>query len=364
MGTNLSGIVTPLLAWYHAHARVLPWRDSPTPYHVWVSEIMLQQTRVEAVKPFFERFLAELPTVAALAAADEAQLLKLWEGLGYYSRVRNLQKAANIVMKEYGGALPQEPEALVRLPGVGAYTAGAIASIAYGVSAPAVDGNVLRVIARLTGSRTDITEPAVKRTMQQRLREIYPAGQAGDFTQALMELGALVCLPNGAPKCGECPLNALCTAREQGIQSELPVKKAKKERRVEPRTVFLIVCEEKAALRKRPAKGLLAGLWEFPSDEGALSPQKAEEWLAKQGITPLSLEPLPGAKHIFTHIEWRMTGYLVRAEQPAPGFVWAGKEELQNVYALPSALKAFVREYMELKTESSLPLNTKIPATL
>lgn len=345
---DLSAVVQPLLGWYGAHARVLPWRDEPTPYRVWISEIMLQQTRVEAVIPFFERFLAALPDLAALAAADEAQLMKLWEGLGYYSRVRNLQKAAKAVLADYGGALPKEPEALQKLPGIGGYTAGAIASIAYGVAAPAVDGNVLRVISRITGSHEDITEPAVKRAMEQDLKLVYPAGHAGDFTQALMELGALVCLPNGAPHCAECPLNGICRARLLGIQSELPVKKAKKERRLEQRTVFLLLCGEQAALQKRPPKGLLAGLWELPSAEGALSPEEAAGWLAERGIAPQSLTRLPGAKHIFTHIEWRMTGYLARVAAPGGSYAWAGKEELRSVYTLPSAFKAFMKIYNEL----------------
>lgn len=346
-GRGLSGIVGPLLEWYAGHARVLPWRNDPTPYRVWVSEIMLQQTRVEAVIPFFERFVAELPDVASLAAAGEERLMKLWEGLGYYSRARNLHKAAAVVMKEYGGVLPKEPEALLLLPGIGGYTAGAIASIAYGVAAPAVDGNVLRVISRVTGSREDIAAPAVKREIEACLKRVYPEGRAGDFTQALMELGALVCLPNGAPRCGECPLSGPCAAYRQGVQAELPVKKAKKERRVQRRTVFLILCGEKAALRKRPEKGLLAGLWELPSAEGALSERAAREWLAEQGAAPQPLERLPDARHVFTHIEWHMTGYLARVPEPFGGYVWAGKEELRGVYTLPSAFRAFLKIYGE-----------------
>lgn len=346
---NFTEIVQPLLAWYGQHARTLPWRDEPTPYRVWVSEIMLQQTRVDAVIPYFERFLAELPDLASLAAAQEPQLLKLWEGLGYYSRVRNLHRAAQVVMRDYGGVLPSEPEELQKLPGIGAYTAGAVASIAYGRPAPAVDGNVLRVAARLAASRENVSEPAVKRETEQKLKKIYPAGRAGDFTQALMELGALVCLPNGAPKCGECPLAGLCAARAQGIAEELPVKAAKKERRIEPRTVFLILRGSSVLIRKRPESGLLAGLWEFPSADGALTGAQAREWLAGQGFAPDALERLPAAKHIFSHIEWRMTGYLAAVpETPAPpGAVWAGRDELLQTYALPTAFKAFLNQYLE-----------------
>lgn len=347
---SLSDIVKPLLLWYGANARVLPWRDEPTPYRVWISEIMLQQTRVEAVKAYFERFTGELPSLAALAEAEEPQLLKLWEGLGYYSRVRNLHKAAQIVMKDYGGRLPEEPEELIQLPGIGAYTAGAIASIAYGKPAPAVDGNVLRVIARVTASHDNVSENAVKRRIEQDLKQVYPAGRAGDFTQALMELGALVCLPNGAPNCEECPLRALCAARAQGITDELPVKQAKKERKIERRTVFLLLCGEKAAIHKRPEKGLLAGLWEFPSADGALSPQQAKEWLKTQGIAPLKIERLPGAKHIFTHIEWHMTGYLVTVPKlpDSTELVWAARGELLETYTIPAAFKSFLTRFLEI----------------
>lgn len=346
---DLSEIVQPLLHWYSEHARVLPWRDEPTPYRVWVSEIMLQQTRVEAVIPYFERFLAELPTLEALADAEEPQLLKLWEGLGYYSRVRNLHKAAQTVMREYGGVLPQEPEVLAKLPGIGAYTAGAIASIAYGRPAPAVDGNVLRVIARVTANRGNVSENAVKRSMERDLKQIYPPDRAGDFTQALMELGALVCLPNGAPKCEECPLFGLCSARMQNCTDELPVKAAKKERKIEQRTVFLIVCGGKAAIRKRPEHGLLAGLWEFPSADGTLSKTQAQEWLAERGLKPEKLERLPKAKHIFSHVEWHMTGYLTEVpEIPGQsGLTPAERDDLLQTYTLPTAFKAFLSRYME-----------------
>ncbi len=345
-------IVQPLLDWYASHARVLPWRDEPAPYRVWVSEIMLQQTRVEAVKPYFERFTEELPTLAALAEAPEAQLMKLWEGLGYYSRVRNLQKAAQIVMRDYGGILPDEPEELAKLPGIGAYTAGAVASIAYGKPAPAVDGNVLRVVARLTVSRENVSETGVKRKIEQELKAVYPEGHAGDFTQALMELGALICLPNGAPKCAECPLQTLCAAHAQGIEEELPVKQAKKERKIEPRTVFLLVSdnngEEKAAIHRRPDKGLLAGLWEFPNTDGALSPQQAETFLKEQGILPLSVKRLPKAKHIFSHIEWHMTGYLVFVvDLPNnPELTWATRRELLETYTVPAAFKRFLDRFL------------------
>ncbi len=348
MEYQLSTIVQPLLQWYAAHARILPWRDEPTPYRVWVSEIMLQQTRVETVKAYFERFTTELPSIEALANAQEEQLLKLWEGLGYYSRVRNLHKAACVVMQSYGGSLPENPEELLLLPGIGAYTAGAIASIAYGKPVPAVDGNVLRVITRVTASYENVSETAVKKEIANRLKQIYPAEHAGDFTQSLMELGAIVCLPNSPPKCEVCPLHALCAAHVQGITAELPVKAAKKQRKIEERTVFLITCCDKAAIDQRPVKGLLAGLWEFPSVSGTLSPQEAEKLLKTWGITSLKIEPLPAAKHIFTHIEWQMTGYCVTVAQTVEtgGFTWAQRRELIEKYTLPSAFKSFLERFI------------------
>lgn len=350
MDNQLSKIVQPLLAWYSAHARVLPWRDEPSPYRVWVSEIMLQQTRVEAVKAYFERFTAELPSIESLANAPEEQLLKLWEGLGYYSRVRNLHKAARVVMESCGGVLPDTPEELLQLPGIGSYTAGAIASIAYGKPVPAVDGNVLRVIARVTASDANVSENTVKNKIAGQLKEIYPTEHAGDFTQSLMELGAIVCLPNSPPKCEVCPLCTLCAAHAQGIEMNFPVKTAKKQRKTEERTVFLITCNGKAAIVKRPGKGLLAGLWEFPNTLGKLSPQQAEEMLKTLGVCPLQVKRLPKAKHIFTHIEWRMTGYLVSAEEAVEtsGLIWANRTELMEQYTIPTAFKSYLDRFLSM----------------
>lgn len=336
-------IVEPLLRWYAENARQLPWRDDPTPYRVWISEIMLQQTRVEAVKPYFERFVRELPDVKALAEVPEEKLLKLWEGLGYYSRARSLKKAAVLLTERFGGELPADAAELQTLPGIGDYTAGAVASIAFGLPEPAVDGNVLRVAARLENSREDIAQPVVKKELRERLKKVYPKGQASAFTQSLMELGATVCLPNGEPLCGECPLAALCEAHRAGTQNKLPVKAAKPGRRVEDRTVFLVLSGGTAALRRRPETGLLAGMWEFPNTEGTLTREQAEKTLAEWGIAAVTVEPLPAAKHIFTHVEWHMTGYLVRAEKPVPGFVWASPEEVLGDYPVPSAYRAYLK---------------------
>lgn len=329
---KLDKLVLPLLVWYRENARTLPWRSDPTPYHVWVSEIMLQQTRVQAVLDYYRRFLDSLPTVEALAGCRSEELMKLWQGLGYYSRARNLQKAAQIIVDEYSGEFPSDYNAIRALPGVGDYTAGAISSIAFGLPFPAVDGNVLRVVSRLTGDRRDVTRPETKKTVTEELRQVMPLNAPGDFNQALMELGATVCLPNGAPLCDRCPAADFCTARREGTALELPVKPPKKARRVEERTVYLIFRAGKVALRKRPGKGLLAGLWEYPNE---LAP-----WTC-----PVAGEVVFGAtgKHIFTHIEWHMTACTVTAETDAlpEGWVWAGLRELQRNYALPSAFQDF-----------------------
>ena len=272
-------IVEPLLKWFYQHARVLPWREEATPYRVWVSEIMLQQTRVEAVKPYFERFIKRLPTIQDLAIVEEDELLKLWEGLGYYNRARNLQKAAQIVVECYQGSLPNEYSELMRLPGIGSYTAGAISSIAYQKVEPAVDGNVLRVIARVTANLSNILDLKVKSMLEKNIREIIPSTCPGDFNQALMELGATVCLPNGAPKCEECPWYHLCEARKQEKISDIPYKEQKKKRVIEEKTVLILQDDNKVAIQKRPNKGLLAGLYDFPNVKGKWTTDEVVHYL-------------------------------------------------------------------------------------
>ena len=329
---GLEQLPIPLLEWYRDNARRLPWRDDPTPYHVWISEIMLQQTRVAAVLGYYARFLEEVPDVATLATLPEERLMKLWQGLGYYNRARNLQAAARQIMEEHGGEFPSDYDSVRALKGVGDYTAGAICSIAFGQSVPAVDGNVLRVVARLTGDDGDITSPAMKKRVTEALREIIPFQAPGEFTQAMMELGATVCLPNGSPLCDRCPAREFCTALREDSISRLPVKAAKKARRIEERTVWIIFHEGKVALRKRPEKGLLAGLWEYPNEVGTTRP---EAW----GIVPQTEEFGCTAKHIFTHIEWHLTARIVRTECDAlpEGWVWADRHELKHHYAIPNA---------------------------
>lgn len=360
-------ILPPLASWYREAARSLPWRSDPTPYHVWISEIMLQQTRVEAVKPYYERFLLELPDVEALAECQEDRLLKLWEGLGYYSRAGNLQKAARILAGSYACRLPETKKELLALPGIGPYTAGAILSIAYGKSAAAVDGNVLRVFARLFGSEADISEPQVKaeadRVLTGAMESLSPVIPPGTVTQSLMELGALVCVPNGEPHCMICPVRERCTAQERGLCDSLPQKKKKAERKVCEKTVLIIFRDGKLLIRKRPAKGLLAGLYEFPNFDSYLGEEEVRERLRGMGLKVLKIREAENAKHIFTHVEWHMKAYVIEAENTSasPAAIeyssgGRGKvsgsllavtaEEIRDGYSIPGAFSAYKRYYM------------------
>lgn len=334
----------PLLAWYEEHARILPWREDPQPYRVWISEIMLQQTRVEAVKPYFERFMTALPDVAALASVEDDRLMKLWEGLGYYNRARNLKKAAGMVMEMYGGEMPSEYEELLKLPGIGSYTAGAIASIAFGRPVPAVDGNVLRVISRVTESREDILKASTKRWMEEQLRENMPHDRASDFNQGLIEIGAIVCVPNGQPKCGECPLESICLASRHGVTGEIPVKTPARKRRIEERTVCILECGDQVGIRKREDSGLLASLYELPNVEGHLKPEELAPALGVPQALVAEITALPEAKHIFSHVEWHMTGYRVLLKEGIPaGYINAKKDELRTIYPLPNAFGRYTK---------------------
>ena len=344
-----------LLSWYAAKRRILPWREDPTPYHVWLSEIMLQQTRVEAGKAYYLRFLEQLPDIAALAAAPEEVYLKLWEGLGYYSRVRNLHKAAVMIMEEYGGEMPSSASELVKLPGIGPYSAAAIASIAFQQQEVSVDGNLLRVFARMTEYGEDIKAPAARKAALAYYEErIALVKRPGDFNQAMMELGAVVCVPNGTAKCEECPLGQFCLARKHGTVEELPVKAPKKARTIEQRTVLVIQDGASTAIRKRPDTGLLAGLYELPNVEGHLTKKAALAQVKDMGLEPLRIEALPDAKHIFSHIEWRMCAYRIAVssleEAPREKFLFADKRESAEKYAIPSAFRAYTRYMKEENT--------------
>lgn len=359
---DLKQLIEPLQKWFRGNARVLPWRENPMAYYVWISEIMLQQTRVEAVKPYFDRFIRELPDVKSLAKCPEDKLLKLWEGLGYYNRVRNLKIAANQILDDYDGIIPAEYDELLKLKGIGHYTAGAIASIAYGKPVPAVDGNVLRVISRVTADDSDIMKQSVRTHMEENLQTLMGSMTEDGylipsvFNQALMELGATVCLPNGAPRCENCPWKDICEARKQNRIAELPVKKKAKIRRVEEKTVFIVKDGEKIALHKRAKKGLLAGLYELPNVEGYLSEQEVIEYILRQGYEPLRVQPACEAKHIFSHVEWHMKGYVVFLQacdysnyekKEAENWVFVDVEETKQNYAIPSAFAKYA-EYLNL----------------
>ena len=344
---RLKEAAEPLIEWFRENKRDLPWRKRLSAYRVWISEIMLQQTRVEAVKPYYDRFLEELPDVQSLAAVSEERLLKLWEGLGYYSRARSLKIAAQQIMDIYGGVFPDTYEEILSLKGIGSYTAGAISSFVYNIQKPAVDGNVLRVVTRLLADSEDIMKASVKRKIEELLEEIIPREAAGDFNQSLIELGAVVCLPNGEPKCGECPVNHLCLAYEQGNQTDYPVRSRAKPRRIEERTVFVFCDSRAAAIRKRPERGLLAGMYEFPGVEGRLTQEQAVEYGKSLGLVPVRIRSLGEAKHIFSHVEWHMTGYEIlvdELEKKLPGdVIFAARSELEEKYPMPSTFEPYLK---------------------
>lgn len=335
-------LIEALLKWYPEHARDLPWRRDKEPYHVWLSEIMLQQTRVEAVKEYYKRFLQVLPTIDALAEVEEDVLLKLWEGLGYYNRARNLKKAAGMVMEQFHGTFPATYEEIRSLAGIGDYTAGAIGSICFDLPTPAVDGNVLRVYTRVMEDASNIDKQATKRAVRDALAEVYPTGQCGSVTQSLMEVGATVCVPNGTPKCEQCPLSAICLAYQHGTWQQYPVRDEKKARRKEDKTVFLLQCGERIAVRKRPAKGLLSGLWEFPNVEGKLSRQQAANTASDWNLHPTQIQLEYQYTHVFSHVEWRMTAYYLLCRQMTPEFHWVTLEEMETEVPMPSAFRPFL----------------------
>ena len=336
----LANLPKVLLPWYRENKRDLPWRHDKEPYHVWLSEIMLQQTRVEAVKGYYARFLDTLPTIAHLAACDDDLLHKLWEGLGYYSRVRNLKKAANKIMEDHRGIFPGEYEAIRRLPGIGDYTAGAVSSICFDRKTPAVDGNVLRVISRILEDPTPIDLPAQKKKVHDLLSKIYP-DEAGEFTQALMELGATLCGPNWKPRCEDCPCREFCGGAIHGTAEQFPIKSPKKEKRVEEKTVFIFSCDGRYALRKRSREGLLAGLWEFPNVNDKLETAAALTQTEAFGLRPREIYRQIERKHIFTHIRWEMRGIYIEVAEPAGEFTWLTAEEIEKQAALPTAFRQF-----------------------
>ncbi len=339
-------ITEPIIKWYQENKRELPWRKGKNPYHIWISEIMLQQTRIEAVMGYYERFLKSLPTMQDLAKVDEEKLLKLWEGLGYYNRARNLKKAAQIVQEKYQGSMPKSYQELLELPGIGEYTAGAIASIAYDEKVPAVDGNVLRVISRVVASKKDVLEGKTKKEFTEKLQKIMPK-QAGDFNEGLMEIGERICLPNGKPNCEECPLQEFCLAKKENLTDSIPVRKIKTKRRKEQKTVFLLEYKGKIAIRKRESKGLLANLYEFPNVDEKLTKKAVVDVLKKWNLEASNIEEIGMHHHIFSHVEWEMIGYRIAVETMNEEFIWVKKEELLEEYAIPGAFGKFREKILE-----------------
>lgn len=365
---------TPLLMkWYKENARILPWREDSEPYHVWLSEIMLQQTGVETVKGYYKRFLEKLPDIETLANAQEDVYTKLWEGLGYYSRVRNLHKGAKQIMEEYGGKMPSEYNELLNISGIGPYTAAAIASIAFQKREPAIDGNLLRIFARLTSYKLNIKENAAKKAAHSFFMQYIPKEKPGDFNQALMDLGSALCTPNKAPLCFECPISSFCVSYQKGEEADYPVYPEKKKRKIEKRTVFLIHDNGKIAICKREKEGLLAGLYEFPNTENHLNQKAAINYIRRLGFSPIRIRRLDDAKHIFSHKEWHMIGYEVIADTLEPytsflnpsvqlkenerkygeddikerdkNIILSSFSDIKKYYSIPSAFKKY-KEYL------------------
>ena len=338
MKTKLKEIVQPIVKWYQAQEKTLPWKQDKDPYHVWISEIMLQQTRIEAVKKYYIRFMEQLPTIQDVANTSEEQLLKLWEGLGYYSRVRNIKKAAIQIMQENQGKMPTNYKELLKMPGIGDYTAGAIASISYGEKVPAVDGNVLRVISRILASKENVLLPETKKDITNQLQEIMP-GEAGDFNEGLMELGEKICIPNATPICNKCPIQKYCTAYKENLTTEIPVRIKKQKRKIERRTVFILSYKNKIAINKRPKTGILANLYEFPNVLGEVTEQEIPQILKQWNIQFKNLKMKKSAKHIFTHIEWDMVAYEIEVKNKNTIWTWVTEQEMENQYPLQTAFK-------------------------
>lgn len=339
----LKKIVEPLIGWYELNKRDLPWRRDRDPYHVWISEIMLQQTRIEAVIRYYERFTGELPDIESLAAVDDDKLMKLWEGLGYYSRARNLKKAAQIIMDSFGGTFPKKYSEIITLPGIGEYTAGAIASICFDEPVTAVDGNVLRVITRLTGDRSNVLLPDTKKRISAALKEILPP-RSGAFNEGLMELGETICLPNGAPLCERCPIKDDCIAYQKNLTDEIPVRIKQQKRKREQKTIFILTADDgRIAIEKRPEKGLLSGLYQLPNIDGYYSDKELCRILRDWETSPESIAFQQDAKHVFTHIDWYMKSYRVTAKALSDRFLWVTEAELNTAYSLPTAFRKLLR---------------------
>lgn len=340
-------IVNPLLEWYYKNKRILPWRVDKDPYHVWISEIMLQQTRIEAVIDYYYRFMKELPTIQDLANCSQDKLLKLWEGLGYYNRARNLQKAAQIIITEYNNTFPSIYQEIISLPGIGEYTASAIASICFSLKEATVDGNVLRVYMRVNNCYNNIDDIKTRKKVRDELIKIMPT-DSGNFNESLMELGETICLPNGIPKCDECPVKDLCKSHQNNTYLELPVKQKKKERLEENYTVFLFCFNNMVAISKRCDKGLLYNMWQFFNIKNKMSFSQVQKYLNEENIPFSGIEKAISYTHIFTHKKWNMHSYFILLEDKIEfdDIIWVSLEDLDNIYAIPTAFQPF-KKYLK-----------------
>lgn len=371
MSDNKLYFSSELLRWYEKERRDLPWRRTRDPYHIWVSEIMLQQTRVDTVIPYFNRFVDRFPSVRQLAEAPEEEVLKHWEGLGYYSRARNLQSAVREVVDRYGGQVPRQKEEVSGLKGVGPYTAGAILSIAYNQPEPAVDGNVMRVLSRYFCLEDDIARPATRIRIEALAKELIPQGRAADFNQALMELGAMICTPK-SPACPSCPVREMCSARLEGRQHELPVKSKAKPPKAVLRLAALVegagIRSGKVLVRQRPETGLLARMWELPHLEAPSqsvwdSLETGSTWLeqalAQEDVNIRVLDHLGDAQHTFTHLHWNirvMSGTLQAEEiETLPAhYRWVGPDDFEN-YVWPNVFRKVLTQYFVGKYKTLKP---------
>lgn len=335
-----------LLNWYQKNKRDLPWRKDQNPYHVWISEIMLQQTRIEAVIGYYDRFIKRLPSIQDLAQINDDELLKLWEGLGYYTRARNLKKAAIMIMEEYDGIFPNTFEQIMSLPGIGEYTASAIGSICFSLKEVTIDGNVLRVYMRLQNCYDNVDDLKIRRKVRNELQKIMPE-EAGDFNQALMELGETICLPNGIPKCSECPLKNFCKSYQNDTYLELPIKNKKKDKKEEKYTILLFYYKSQFVLEKRKESGLLQNLWQFPNIQGHLTKKQLENYLKENKIKFLKVKKSVSYTHIFTHKRWNMISYMVELDKNDYNMNWNNLKTLKEK-AIPTAFMPFLKELKEV----------------
>lgn len=345
--TEIEDFQDKILGWYKSNRREMPWREEPSPYRIWISEIMLQQTRVDTVIPYFNNFMKRYPTIESLASSDEDELMKYWEGLGYYSRIRNIRETAINIVLNYNGQIPETYEELIKLKGIGEYTAGAIASEAFGQKVAAVDGNVFRVFARLTASEEDLRNLKFQKHLKEAVKSVLPEREIGDFNQGLIELGALICIPNGSPKCGLCPVKDLCLSNKLNLQDRIPFKSKAKQRIIQEKTVFILQFEDKFAVRKREDQNLLAGLFEIPNVEGFYSPDEAKIVVEEMGFEVSDLHVIKDRKVIFTHIEWLLQGYYVHVKNKNEQYIFETKENIVQKYTLATAF----REYLNLMEE-------------